>query len=161
MIADPVGPTTAVSRHRVVRACWFVVAWLAVSIGTIGIVVPGLPTTVFFIIAAGCFGRSSPRFERWVLDLPRIGPMVRSYRAGLGMPRRAKIVALSTMWAAIALSSLLLRDRVSIVVVVVALGAIGTAYLLWRVPTRERVLASADRDTTLGGLLVEPDRSVS
>ena len=141
MTEAPARPTTAVSRNRVVRACWFVAGWLAVALGAIGIVVPGLPTTVFFIIAAACFGRSSPRFERWVLELPRIGPMVQSHRAGLGMPRRAKVVALSMMWTAIAISAVLLRDRVAIVVAVIVLGMVGSAYVLWRVPTRERVLA--------------------
>ena len=113
--------------------------WLAVGLGAVGIIVPGLPTTVFFIIAAGCFGRSSPRFERWVLDLPRIGPMVRGYRDGLGMPRRAKVAALSMMWAAILISAVLLRDKPVIVVVVIALGLVGSGFILWRVPTRERV----------------------
>jgi hypothetical protein len=107
-----------------------------VVIGGVGIVVPGLPTTVFFIIAASCFGRSSPRFERWVLGLPRIGRMVADHRAGLGMPRRAKVAALITMWAAIVLSAVALRERHIVVAVVVLLGVVGTAYILWRVPTR-------------------------
>ena len=58
---------------------------VAVAIGSVGIIVPGLPTTVFFIMAAWCFSRSSRRLERWVLDLPRIGPLVQDYRDGLGM----------------------------------------------------------------------------
>lgn len=120
---------------------WFTGGWCAVGIGSIGIVVPGLPTTVFFIVAAACFSRSSPRFEAWVLGLPRIGPMVRDHRAGLGMPRRAKVWALAMMWTAIALSSLALRHRLAVVAVVASLGVIGTAYILWRVPTREAVVA--------------------
>ena len=141
MNASPGHSTTSVARNRVVRGCWFVAGWLAVGLGAIGIIVPGLPTTVFFILAAWCFGRSSPRFERWVLDLPRIGPMVRSYREGLGMPVRAKVAALSMMWAAILISAVLLRDRPVIVLIVIALGVIGSAYILWRVPSREHVLA--------------------
>ena len=143
---------TSVARNRVVRGCWFVAGWFAVGVGAVGIVVPGLPTTIFFIGAAWCFGRSSPRFERWVLDLPRIGPMVRSYREGLGMPRRAKVAALSMMWIAILTSALLLRDRPAIVVAVVVLGFVGSAYILWRVPSREQVLqrAAHDRDASGG-----------
>ncbi|HUP71660.1 MAG TPA: YbaN family protein [Acidimicrobiales bacterium] len=141
MTQESVRPATSVARNRAVRGCWFVAGWFAVALGAVGVIVPGLPTTVFFIIAAWCFSKSSPRFERWVLELPRVGPMVRSYREGLGMPRRAKVAALSMMWAAIAISSVLLRDRrLAIVVIIVALGCVGSAYILWRVPTREQVL---------------------
>src|SRR5690554_5711697 len=65
-----------VVRNRPGRALWFVGGWVAVGVGGLGVVVPGLPTTGFLIIAASCFPRSSPRFEQWVLDLPRFGPMV-------------------------------------------------------------------------------------
>ncbi len=125
---------------RLTRPLWFAGGWCAVAVGAVGVVVPGLPTTVFFIVAAACFGRSSPRFEAWVLRLPRIGPLVRDHREGLGMPRRAKAIALGSMWTAIVLSSVLLRDRLLVVAVVVGLGVAGTAYILWRVPLRERVL---------------------
>ena len=105
---------------------------------------PGLPTTGFFVLAAWCFSRSSPRFEQWVLDLPRIGPLVRDHRAGLGMPARTKATAIATMWAAIALSTWLLRDRWWIAALVIALGLIGTAYLVWRVPTKRVATVAAD-----------------
>ncbi len=139
-VTDPSVPVA--SRTRVVRAVWFTGGWVAVGFGGVGVVVPGLPTTVFFIVAASCFARSSPRFERWVLDLRGVGPLVRDHRAGLGMPRRAKVIALAMMWTAIALSSWALGDVPVVVAVVVALGLVGTAVILWRVPTRERVLAA-------------------
>ncbi len=132
----------SVSRHPIVRAGWMVLGFTAVGLGGVGVVVPGLPTTVFFIVAASCFARSSPRFEQWVLDLPKIGPLVRDHRAGLGMPRRAKILALAMMWVAIVASSVALRSRPVGVAIVVALGLIGTAYILWRVPTREQIVAT-------------------
>jgi uncharacterized protein len=122
------------------RVGLLVVGWLAVALGGIGIVVPGLPTTGFFVLAAACFARSSPRFERWVLDLPTIGPLVRDYRDGLGMPRRAKAIAITMMLTACVLSSLALGSPV-LAAVVLGLGAVGTWYVGWRVPTREVVLA--------------------
>ncbi len=59
---------------------------------------------MFFIVAAWCFGRSSPRFEQWVLGLPTIGRMVQEHRDGLGMPRRAKVVAIVMMATAVGVS---------------------------------------------------------
>lgn len=113
---------------------------LLVGIGGVGIILPGLPTTVFFIGAAACFARSSPRFEQWVLDLPRIGPMVRDYRRGLGMPHRAKIIAVTAILAAILVSSILIPSWTGRSLAI-GLALVGVWYILARVPTREAVLA--------------------
>ncbi|MBA2624863.1 MAG: YbaN family protein [Acidimicrobiia bacterium] len=121
---------------------WLALGWLAVGLGGLGVVVPGLPTTVFFIVAASCFARSSPRFERWILGLPRIGPLVRDHRAGLGMPRRAKVMAIASILIAVSLSVTLAISSVPVRFVVIAAGAVGVSYVAWRVPTRERVLAA-------------------
>lgn len=129
-------------RQGPVAWLWFAAGSLSVVLGGIGVLVPGLPTTVFFIVAAACFARSNPRFERWVLDLPRIGPLVRDHRAGLGMPRRAKAVAVSMIVAAAGASALLVIDNPAVGAIVIALGLVGISYILFRVPTREHVLAS-------------------
>jgi uncharacterized protein len=143
-------PRTLPHRGRIARAGWLAGGLIAVAVGGIGIVVPGLPTTVFFIVAAWCFSHSSPRLERWVLNLPRIGPMVGDYRAGLGMPRRAKAIAISMIVVFVTLSVVLFIGSWPWRLVVLALGAIGIAYITLRVPTRERVLEGR------GARLVDP-----
>ncbi len=130
-------------RSGLARWLWFALGWVAVAVGGVGIVVPGLPTTVFFIIAASCFARSSPRFERWVLGLPTIGPMVRDYRAGLGMPRKAKVFAIVTIAVVCSISAVLIGS-LTLRLIVLALGLVGCCYVAWRVPTRERVLEALD-----------------
>lgn len=122
------------------RIALLALGWLAVAVGAVGVVVPGLPTTGFFVLAAACFARSSPRFERWVLNLPTVGPLVRDHRAGLGMPRRAKVMAIGTMLVACSLSAWTLGTPV-LAGTVLGAGAVGTWYVGWRVPTRERELA--------------------
>ncbi len=158
---------------RLTRGAWFVGGWVAVGIGTVGIVVPGLPTTVFFIIAAACFSRSSPRFEQWVLDRPGVGPMVRDYRAGLGMPRNAKTAAIASIALVCSLSAFLATSGWTLRAIILAAGAVGVGWILWRVPTRAdgrswseippaarwfRVAAIAEAVTWLGllvGMLVK------
>lgn len=122
--------------NKVLKLLWMGLGFLSVGVGLIGIVVPGLPTTVFFVIAAACFSRSSPRFEQWVLGLPTIGPMVRDYRAGLGMPKRAKVAAITSIVVVCSASALFAVDRIWIKLCILVAGAVGVGWILWRVPTR-------------------------
>ena len=127
-------------RSRAERGIWTGVGLVSVGVGGIGAVVPGLPSTVFFLIAASCFSKSSPRLERWVLELPTIGPMVRDYRAGLGMARRTKVWAIAVVATVITISAGFLIDSAVVQAAVVAAGVVGVATILFWVPTRERVL---------------------
>jgi hypothetical protein len=95
---------------------------------------------VFFILAAVCFSKSSPRLLAWVLSLPKVGPLVRDHRAGLGMPRAAKVSALLVLAVAGA-SSYLVLPSPGLRVLLVVLLAVGVGVIGWGVPTRERILA--------------------
>ena len=128
------------ASNPITRAAWVIAGLAAVGIGGLGVIVPGLPTTGFFILAAWCFSKSSPRLEAWVLDLPGIGPMVRDHRDGLGMPRRAKVAAISMMVVAGGLSAWLAIDNPVVRVIIVVAVIIGVVWVGFRVPTRERVL---------------------
>lgn len=123
------------------RWFWFVLGWLFVAVGAVGIVVPGLPTTVFFIVAAACFARCSPRFEQWILNLPRIGSLVRDYRNGLGMPYRAKRIALLMMFVFASIGVAFSTSQPLIAVAIVLAVLVGAWFITFRVPTREQVLA--------------------
>ena len=92
------------SRHRSVRYALLAVGWLSVVLGVIGIFVPVLPTTPFLLLAAACFVRSSRRFYLWLVNHRHLGPWVRDYLEGNGIPLKGKVYALGLMWASIGLS---------------------------------------------------------
>ncbi len=127
-------------RSPLLRGIWLVTGLACVVVGGVGVVVPGLPTTVFFIGAAACFTPSSPRLESWVLRLPGVGAAVRDHRAGLGMPRRAKVVA-GAMIIAFSASAVLVIDAAPVRALVAAAAAVGLSAVVFAVPTRERVEA--------------------
>lgn len=135
------------SPSGLVRAGWTGAGLFCVGLGGLGVVLPGLPSTVFFIAAAACFSRSSPRLEAWVLDLRGVGPLVRDYRAGLGMPRRVKAIAIASIVVFAGLSVWLAVVHPLVTAAIALAGVAGVAYVAWRVPTHERVLAA---DTTEG-----------
>jgi uncharacterized membrane protein YbaN (DUF454 family) len=116
------------------RGAWTLLGLISVGVGAVGIIVPGLPTTVFFIFAAACFAKSNPRLEQWVLDLPRIGPAVQRYRDGLGMPIRAKYWAIG-MIIVFTTISIVVVDVLAFRVGIAIVAAIGVWYVGKRVPT--------------------------
>jgi uncharacterized membrane protein YbaN (DUF454 family) len=74
---------------------------LFVALGVLGIFLPLLPTTVFLLLAAACYARSSERFHRKLLNHRWLGAYIRNYRSGRGMSRREKTVTLALLWIGI------------------------------------------------------------
>ncbi|HUG99897.1 MAG TPA: YbaN family protein [Gammaproteobacteria bacterium] len=80
---------------------------ICVGLGAIGIVLPGLPTTPFLLLAAYCFARSSERFHGWLLNHRWFGSYVRNFEEGRGMTRRAKAATLLIMWLSFGITIIL------------------------------------------------------
>jgi uncharacterized membrane protein YbaN (DUF454 family) len=83
--------------HRYRRPFLFAAGWVLTAIGVVGMILPLMPGTVFLIMAAWCFSRSSPRFEAWLLGHPRLGPQVRRWRESGTIARPVKLVACASM----------------------------------------------------------------
>src|SRR5215470_7418804 len=110
--------------------------WCAVALAFAGVFVPGLPVTVFVLIASWLFARSSPRFERYLLTNRWFGSRLQRFRDNGGMPRSAKFAALGSMWTAITISSVMLAS-VSIAgsLITILLGGVGTLTIVFGVCT--------------------------
>jgi len=100
MVMDP-DKSTEIKADSLAHctARWGLMAfgWLNVGLGLIGIVVPGMPTTVFLLIAVWAFSKCSVKFQRWLWDHPRFGPSIRAWHLHRVIPLRAKIMAAGMM----------------------------------------------------------------
>jgi len=74
---------------------------LCVALGVLGIFLPLLPTTVFLLMAAACYARSSERFYQRLITHRWLGGYIRNHREGRGMRRRDKIGTLVLLWVGI------------------------------------------------------------
>ncbi|KQM66568.1 MULTISPECIES: YbaN family protein [unclassified Sphingomonas] len=119
-------------RNRLSRWGWIMLGWLCVALGFIGAILPVMPTTIFLILAAGCFARGSPRLERWLLDHPRFGPTLTAWRRDGAIGRRAKVLACSGIAVGYALFLLGARPGIGLALAVAALMTGCAAYIVTR-----------------------------
>lgn len=123
-------PESRQSSSSLLRWLLILVGLAAVGIGTVGIFVPLLPTTPFYLLAAACFFRSSDRLYRWLIGNKWCGPYIRNYREHRAIPRHAKIVALILLWGTIGHAVLALLDQLWLRILLVTIAAGVTIYLL-------------------------------
>jgi uncharacterized protein len=74
---------------------------LFVGLGILGIFLPLLPTTVFLLLAAACYARSSERFHQKLVNHRFLGAYIRNYREGRGMAPREKAMTIALLWIGI------------------------------------------------------------
>ena len=84
-------------KKHVYLTLWKLAAATAFGLGVIGVVVPGLPTVPFMILAAWAASKGWPKFEAWLLNHARYGQHIRNWREHRTIPRRAKIYATGMM----------------------------------------------------------------
>lgn len=84
------------------RWAWWLLAYASLGLGLVGIVIPGLPTVPFVLLAAFAAARGSERLHRRLLAHRQFGPMIRDWQAQGAVSRRAKWLA-TTMMAACAI----------------------------------------------------------
>ncbi|WP_108651385.1 YbaN family protein [Dongshaea marina] len=114
--------------NRGVRYALLALGWLSLGLGILGAILPLLPTTPFVLLAAWCFGRTSPRFHQWLQNHPRLGPFVKTWQQQGGVHRRTRNRALLLMWVSLVVSMLLL-GRVWSTLLLIAVGLSVSAYL--------------------------------
>lgn len=79
------------------RWTWRILGCLMVALGMIGALLPVMPTTIFLILALGCFARSSPRLHAWLLAHPRYGQALSDWHEEGAISRQGKRYALAGM----------------------------------------------------------------
>src|SRR5688572_30022621 len=86
------------------KAILIFVGTVCVGLGVLGMFLQLLPTTVFLLMAAYCYSRSSERFHTWLLNNKLCGKYIRNYKSGEGISIRQKITTITILWASIGFS---------------------------------------------------------
>lgn len=129
----PASPQTVPRAWR--HGLWVVLGWCCVGLGAIGAVLPVLPTTPFLLVALWAFSHSSPRFHTWLLRHRWLGRYIQDWERHRVIPRRAKIIALSTMVLSLAWAISISTAPWYALAIMAAVMAYGAFYIL-RKPSR-------------------------
>lgn len=102
------------------------VAFIALALGLIGILLPVLPTTPFVLLAAGAFSVSDPKRAKKLEQSKIFGSYLRHWRTHQGIPLKTKIRAIILLWLGLILSMVLVTNTI----VTIVLGTMGTIVTL-------------------------------
>jgi len=110
---------------------------VSLSLGIIGIAVPGLPTTPFLLLSAACYVRSSSKLYNWVTNHKIFGKYIKIYHEKKAMTLRAKIISLTMMWLMISVSIIFFISS-NIIRIIVFLAGLTGAIVILRIKTYKK-----------------------
>lgn len=117
-----------------------------VALGVLGMFLPLLPTTVFLLLAAYCYSRSSEKFHNWLLNNRLCGSYITNYKSGRGITLKQKVSTVLTLWASIGFSMWFVAGGfwISLLLVLVAVGVTLHIVLLKTFRPEAEAVAQAD-----------------
>ncbi len=116
-----------------IRLLWMFGGVSSIILGSLGVVLPLLPTVPFLLLAAFCFARSSERLHIWLIDHPKFGPPIADWQRNGAINRKAKILATVSIAAAFGISLILSIPLKFLLIQAVVLCCV--LYFIWSRPT--------------------------
>jgi uncharacterized membrane protein YbaN (DUF454 family) len=115
-----------------VRHGLFAFGVLSMALGVVGLLLPLLPSTVFFLVALWAFSKSSTRFHAWLYDHAHLGRPLRDWHAHRLIPLPAKVMAVAMMAASLLFVILFVAEDWILPAALGAVLAAVAAYILTR-----------------------------
>lgn len=122
--------------------------FLFLGLAGIGVVVPGMPVTIFCILALWAFKKSSPKMEAWLLNHKVVGPTLRDWEETKSIKARTKWIAVSTLWATLIVSAFFVKSTKGYIILGLV-GVLVSAYILTRKTKLEQRSSISPVTTTL------------
>jgi len=119
---------------------------LSLTLGIIGIVLPLLPTTPFFLLAAACFFRSSAPLYAWLIKQKFFGKRIKYYRVYKAISLRSKLFSLALLWLTISYSAFFVVKVFWIKAVLFLIAAGVSVHLLRFRTLTQKMIADMDRE---------------
>ena len=92
------------------KIAYIILGYLGLGFGTIGTILPILPTVPFFLLAAFCFAKSSQKLHNWFIGTKLYKNNLESFVAGNGMTKATKIRIMVTVTILMAIGFVMMHQ---------------------------------------------------
>ena len=141
-------PSPQTVKLRLLRLFLAGLSVLCFALGWVGIWVPGLPTTIFWIASAYLAAKSCPVIQRWIYARGRVGGSVRMIVEERAMTAAGKRRALAGMVVGIGISLAVLLGLGStstwLVLLIAGAGVAGVGTVLFGIRTHPPTQSSTN-----------------
>jgi uncharacterized protein len=76
---------------------WKIGGFICVGLAYIGVITPGIPFSIFIVMAAYCFSKSSPAMHAWIYNHKLFGPFITNWTSYKVFPAKAKLMMVAMM----------------------------------------------------------------
>ena len=76
--------------------------FVSLGMAYVGVIVPGIPFSIFLVFAAYCFAKSSPRMHKWLYNHKYFGPFLTNWVEKRVFPTKGKYAMVLVMSSSLA-----------------------------------------------------------
>lgn len=89
------------------KVFWYIAGMFNLGMAYIGLVTPGIPFSIFLVMAAFCFSKSSERMHNWIYNHKIFGPFLTNWKDKRIFPKKMKYVMVLMMASTVLLTYIL------------------------------------------------------
>lgn len=114
------------------RVFLIIIGNISLIVGSIGVMLPVLPTTPFLLLSLACFAKSNEKLYSFILNHKYLGPYVEDYVNKKGIPKKAKKRAILLIWITIGFSTIIVIDKMILKLMLLTIASIVSLYIWTR-----------------------------
>lgn len=118
--------------QRVKRISLITVGGVSLILGSLGVVIPLLPTTPFLLLSLACFSKSSTRLYNFIMNNKYLAPYVKDYMEGRGIPKHVKIKAIAAKWFGMGFVIIVVVDDIILRIMLLTIASLVSVYIYTR-----------------------------